>query len=184
MIYLYVKTHNKTGLKYLGKTTNKFPHLYKGSGKYWRLHCKKHGYDVTTEIIFQSQLQEDIKEKGLYYSKKWDIVNSDNWANLKEECGDGGGIIGSKRSEETKLKSSLSQKGKPRNQIFNITGLIEAKKIKITCKYCCRSYDLGNHGKYHGEKCKMNPNVDFKILEERSKHAKKAAKASVLKRKK
>ena len=182
MIYLYVKTHNKTKLKYLGKTNHKDPHLYKGSGKYWKLHCQKHSYDVTTEIIFQSESKEEIKEKGLFYSKLWDIVNSDNWANLKEECGDGGGILGLKRSEKTKLKSSLSQKGKPRNQIFNISGLIEAKTIKKNCQYCNGVYDLGNHGKYHGEKCKMNPNVDPKILEERSKHAKKAAKASVLKR--
>ena len=54
IIYLYIKTHNKTGLKYLGKTTKKDQHKYKGSGKYWLKHIRKHGYDVTTEIIFQT----------------------------------------------------------------------------------------------------------------------------------
>ena len=34
--YLYVKQHNKTGLKYFGKTTKKDPLKYKGSGLYWK----------------------------------------------------------------------------------------------------------------------------------------------------
>lgn len=40
-IYLYLKTHNKTGLKYLGKTVSVDPHLYQGSGTIWRRHIKK-----------------------------------------------------------------------------------------------------------------------------------------------
>jgi hypothetical protein len=90
MIYLYVKTHNKTGLKYLGKTKQKNPHSYKGSGTRWLKHIKKHGYDVTTEIIFQSKNPKEIKAQGIYYSKLWDVVDNDSWANLKEESGDGG----------------------------------------------------------------------------------------------
>ena len=42
MIYLYVKTHNKTGLKYLGKTEQD-PFVYLGSGKRWLNHLNKHG---------------------------------------------------------------------------------------------------------------------------------------------
>jgi len=45
-IYLYLKTHNITGLKYLGKTTQE-PHKYWGSGIDWLLHIKKYGYNVT-----------------------------------------------------------------------------------------------------------------------------------------
>lgn len=101
--------------------------------------------------------------------------------NLKKTA-NGGSAYGRKLSEETKQKISIKQKGKPRNQIFNITGLIEAKKRKKTCEHCKGVFDLGNYGKYHGEKCNLNPDVDPKIFEERSKHAKKAAKASVLKR--
>ena len=90
MIYLYVKTHNKTGLKYLGKTTSKDPHKYKGSGLRWEKHLKVHGSDYTTEIIFQSDDPDEITKMGLYYSKLWDVVNDDRWANLKEESGEGG----------------------------------------------------------------------------------------------
>ena len=47
---LYIKTHNVTGLKYFGKTTGN-PHEYRGSGIYWTAHLRKHGYDVTTEVL-------------------------------------------------------------------------------------------------------------------------------------
>ena len=49
-IYLYVKTHNKTGLKYLGKTS-KNPHSYLGSGVDWKTHLKENGIEHFTEII-------------------------------------------------------------------------------------------------------------------------------------
>jgi hypothetical protein len=94
IIYLYIKTHNTTGLKYLGKTI-KNPQEYKGSGTYWIPHIKKHGYDVTTEILRECNTIEDLKYWGLYYSELWNIVNArDNfgrkiWANLKPEEGDG-----------------------------------------------------------------------------------------------
>lgn len=89
-IYLYVKTHNKTGLKYLGKTVSKDPHKYTGSGKYWKLHLEKHGYDYNTEILLETNDKQELKETGLFFSKLWNIVNSDEWANLKPEEGDGG----------------------------------------------------------------------------------------------
>jgi hypothetical protein len=88
-IYLYKKTHNQTGLKYLGKTKKQDPHKYRGSGKYWQLHIKKHGYDVTTEILKECKLEEEIKYWGEYYSKLWNVVDDRSWANLKPESGDG-----------------------------------------------------------------------------------------------
>jgi hypothetical protein len=89
MIYLYVKTHNKTGLKYLGKTTKADPHKYPGSGKRWLRHLKKHGFDYTTEILLATEDKEELKETGVFFSKLWDIVASKEWANLMEEKGDG-----------------------------------------------------------------------------------------------
>ena len=89
-IYLYKKTHRKTGLKYLGKTKSTDPHAYPGSGLYWTRHLNEHGYDYDTEIIKECQSNEEIREWGLYYSKLWNIVESKEWANLKPEYGDGG----------------------------------------------------------------------------------------------
>jgi hypothetical protein len=111
MIYLYVKTHNKTGLKYLGKTVAIDPHLYKGSGKLWRLHCSKHGYDYTTEIIFQSESKEEIRKQGIHYSELWNIVKSREWANLTVEEGSGGAVEGSHKPE-INAKRSAALKGR------------------------------------------------------------------------
>ena len=97
-IYLYVKTHRKTGLKYLGKTKQKDPHQYRGSGKYWKDHIKKHGYDVDTEILRECQSNEEVRQWGLYYSELWQVVASNKWANLKEESGDGGDGFTSEQS--------------------------------------------------------------------------------------
>ena len=90
MIYLYLKTHNVTGLKYLGKTSRSDPYRYTGSGRRWLHHIKKHGYDVTTEILLESHDPEEIKKAGIYYSQLWDVINNESFANLKLEEGDGG----------------------------------------------------------------------------------------------
>ena len=89
IIYLYKKTHKDTGLKYLGKTI-KDPEKYKGSGKYWRRHLKIHGENVETVILKECLSKIELATWGKYYSKLWDIVNSPEWANLREESGDGG----------------------------------------------------------------------------------------------
>ena len=89
MIYLYKKTHNKTGLNYLGKTTRD-PYKYSGSGLYWKRHLKEHGNDVTTKILYQTEDKEEFKRIAIEYSKKLDIVESDRWANFREETGHGG----------------------------------------------------------------------------------------------
>ena len=106
-IYLYVKSHNKTGLKYLGKTIKQDPHKYTGSGKYWLRHLDQHGYDYTTEIIRECQTEDELIEWGLYYSSLWNIVDSKNWANLKEEAGDGGSP-----GADTRRKISEAGKGR------------------------------------------------------------------------
>ena len=88
-IYLYLKTHNETGLKYFGMTKQD-PFKYMGSGKRWRNHLSKHGNDVDTKIIFESKDKDEISKIGKKYSYIWDIVNSTQFANLKIEEGDGG----------------------------------------------------------------------------------------------
>jgi hypothetical protein len=89
-IYLYVKTHNKTGLRYLGKTTMSDPHTYKGSGADWKKHLKEHGEDYTTEIIRECKSNKELNEWGRYYSKLWNVVESPDWANRIPETGGGG----------------------------------------------------------------------------------------------
>lgn len=113
--YLYIKTHNQTGLKYLGKTQAD-PYTYKGSGIRWSNHLRTHGNDVTTEVLRECKTNDEIKYWGEYYSKLWNIVEARDengnkiWANLKPESGDGGSY---NHREDTKKLLSEIKSGKP-----------------------------------------------------------------------
>lgn len=111
IIYLYVKTHRITGLKYLGKTKQD-PFKYKGSGKYWTNHIKIHGNDVDTIILHECNSNQEVRELGLHYSLLWNIVESDNWANLKPENGKGGS---SKGHLQGKKKPHVSESNRKRS---------------------------------------------------------------------
>lgn len=102
-IYLMVKTHQKTGLKYLCKTT-KNPFTYNGSGVDWRKHLKKFGYEHNTEIVMECATQAELYYWGSYYSKLWNVVNGVDdfgnkiWANRIPETGGGGATMTSERA--------------------------------------------------------------------------------------
>ena len=106
-IYLYVKQHQLTGLKYLGKTTKSDPHKYPGSGLRWLNHLNKHGYNYTTTILRECQDNDELKYWGKYYSDLWDIVESNNWANLKTEEGQGGSLGNDSRAKLSKTKTGI-----------------------------------------------------------------------------
>ena len=108
-IYLYVKTHNKTGVKYLGKTTKQDTHRYPGSGTDWKTHLKEHGADYTTEIIRECQTNQELNKWGRYYSELWNVVESLEWANRIPETG--GGQCGEESAK--KISAKLKGKNKP-----------------------------------------------------------------------
>lgn len=119
LIYLYVKTHRITGLKYLGKTKRKDYHEYSGSGKRWINHLKKHGYNYDTQILLATEDKEEIKETGIFFSKIFNVVKSNDWANLKEECGDGGDnsqFLDYKRNSIKASKTLQSKEWKDKNR--------------------------------------------------------------------
>ena len=106
---LLVKTHTKTGLKYLCKTTQIHKmHSYKGSGLHWRRHLKKHGASYTTEFLGIWYDPDKISEYALRYSSEHNIVKSKDWANLKPENGLDGGFY-DKRKRIT-LKNARTEK--------------------------------------------------------------------------
>lgn len=121
-IYLCVKTHTITGLKYLCKTKSKDPHKYLGSGTYWKAHLKVHGKEHTTEILKECSSNEEIKQWGLHYSELWDIVNVRDknnkklWANLVSESGDGGSTSAQITAKQlaTKLKNGTLNNSSPK----------------------------------------------------------------------
>lgn len=140
-IYLYKKTHSKTGLQYLGKTVFNDPHKYQGSGKRWMHHINKHGYDVKTEILRECTTNDEVKEWGQYFSKLWNIVESEDWANIREESGDGGFVaepwnkgkrIGP-QPPKTVAKRSAAMKGRPaHNKGVPNPRVSEANKRRFT----------------------------------------------------
>jgi len=113
--YLYVKTHNVTGLKYFGKTTSNRKR-YRGSGHYWVRHINKHGYDVTTEILGYFTDQDECVKFATDFSIANNIVDSNDWANERIENGLDGGDTTSSKSEEdisiivAKRKEAMEQK--------------------------------------------------------------------------
>lgn len=106
---LYIKRHSVTGKRYFGKSTRQNINSYKGSGKKWSNHIKKHGREhVVTEWISDWFYdKEEIQSFALSFSEIFDIVEDDSWANMKVENGlDGGsnkgngGFTGKKHTKE------------------------------------------------------------------------------------
>ena len=117
IIYLYVKRHSKTGLKYFGKTSRPDPHTYLGSGSYWRKHVNKHGKEyVETLNIWTFDKQDHATAFALEFSNNNAIVESTEWANLKLEDALDGGSLGRVVTSDTRKKISEAKRGKPSNR--------------------------------------------------------------------
>jgi len=82
-----LKQHDNTKLKYLcfHYGTRESCFTYKGSGTYWTSHLLKHGKEITTTILLESDKQSDISKAGIEYSQLWDVVKSCEFANLTIE---------------------------------------------------------------------------------------------------
>ena len=123
--YLYIKTHNITGLKYFGKTT-KNPVSYKGSGKYWLKHLRKHGNNIRTEVIGEYTDEQECKEIAINFSKLHNIVDSDEWANLCIENGTDGGY---RPNNHCKILNTI-----PRNDVWNKNISTQKTGKRTVCK--------------------------------------------------
>lgn len=170
-IYLYIKRHAKTGLKYFGKTIQN-PYEYQGSGVYWNRHLDIHGREhIQTVRIWSFDNQQECTNFALSFSKKHNIVKSKDWANLMEENGISGGAVENNyfkiynlqpKSSNWKHSQSVKKSGK----IISQNSYSKESKIKrsttllshpiVACPHC------GKEGRYigrfkgsHFEKCKL-----------------------------
>jgi hypothetical protein len=140
-----IKTHNKTGLKYLCITKTEKWKEYPGSGVYWRRHLNKHGYNFSTELLFETDNYPDFLLQCEYYSIYYNVVLSEEFANLKPELGyDGFNEFWKYASEDVKKEiydrraislkknwDSLSEEErKKRGQIISDAYWKEANKFK------------------------------------------------------
>ena len=138
-IYLYVKTHRVTGLKYLGKTIRN-PYTYNGSGLYWKRHLKEHGVDLETRILLATEDKDEFRETALFFSKMYNIVDSKDWANFREETGHGG------FSKDAAYRGYIN--GQQKRSLAGGQGAVKAGKVwnSETAKEVGRKGGLANKG--------------------------------------
>jgi len=165
--YLYIKQHSLTGMKYFGKTSRSKEFLlekYKGSGKHWTNHLKKHGEEFVTTIWYELfDNKDDCIEFAEFFSEEANIVKSKKWANEKPESGIDGGSngrigwvpkqetrnlwikqrTGRVASKNTKEKMSKKRQGKDNPNALKWT-IVDPDKNTYICKglrQFCRAMD-------------------------------------------
>lgn len=114
--YIYIK-ESLLGLKYLG-ITRQDPYGYSGSGVYWRNHLKKYKFSnskIKTTVLVITRNQKELSTLCMYFSELYNIVESEEWANLIPEFGESG-TYGIKLSDEHKNKISKGNKGLKRTE--------------------------------------------------------------------
>lgn len=152
-----MKTHRVTGLKYLGKTTQD-PYKYKGSGSRWTRHLTKHGNDVSTLILFESDDKQQIKNQGQYYSNLWNVVNDQSFANLCPESGDGGDMSMCQSWHDGVKKRDTSGS---KNSMFGRSAVVENK---------LRWYNNGTENIYVSEGTQPEFFVSGRIIKYKKPH--------------
>lgn len=172
LTYIYVK-RLPNGLLYLGKTV-KDPFKYLGSGLKWVRIIKKNGYsikDIQTWILDTVKDEKELKELGNYYSKLFNIVDSDSWANLKNEDGDGGSsgfckelrsLVNKKLSQSSKNKKRIvcphcGIEGDPSNlkvwHFDNCIKFIGKRHTNVKCPHCNKIGEIRNMKRWHFNNC-------------------------------
>ena len=111
-MYLLVKEHVGTGLKYLCKrVASSFSECekYKGSGVYWTKHLKKYGNNVKTTCLFVTESKDEFYKVAKKYSLDYNVTKSKEWANLCDEEGQGGNTVVDKIVHGKKTSLGLQQ---------------------------------------------------------------------------
>lgn len=170
--YLYIKTHNISGLKYFGKTT-KDPYVYRGSGLNWVKHLREFGNNVTTEVVGFYTDKDVCRQAALEFSRKHRIAESSEWANIINEtlCGDSGievkeillqkygpnyfrniakspNAMAAVATRSQKLKGNLKCSAAGKKNIGKT-------RNKITCPYCGKSGAANTMTRWHFSNCKQ-----------------------------
>jgi hypothetical protein len=156
-IYLYIKIHTKTGLKYFGKTTRNV-RRYHGSGKYWQRHIKKHGTEyIKTLKVWEFQSLDECTLFALKFSKDNNIVNSVHWANLIEENGADGAPVGHPGCTGSKNGHFGKQLNKGRKHNQDTKKLLSEKLTgRVFDDEWCKKISESKLGKTFSEEHKSN----------------------------
>ena len=113
--------------------------------------------------ITNIQIYHDPK---LPIPKDWVIGISDTYSEMLSLTRKG-------KAAHNKGKKGKSTGPCTNNRKFSIS---QSRKLtpKITCQHCNKQCDGGNFKRFHGDNCKFNPNINPKILKERSEITRKS----------
>jgi hypothetical protein len=179
-IYLYVKQHLITRLKYFGVTRLKDPYKYLGSGKHWVPHIKKHGKEfIETIELWGFDNQEEATDFALKFSEENNIVESKEWANLCVENAKDGGLIGKATPEETKRKQSEAAKNRPPISEETRKRIGESSKGRICSEETKQKMSKSLTGKRHSEETKLKLSMLKKGIKFSDEHKNKLSKSQM-----
>jgi len=157
-IYLYVKQCSHCNLKYFGKTIQKNPETYKGSGIRWLNHIKKHKATPINLELYSFENTIDANIFALKYSEEHNIVESNEYANLKFEDALEGGFDHINKNEKATKHRLNSLRTKVCKEII-LNCLFCKSNIKCTPsenrRFCSRSCSA----KFHNSKRKKEANA-------------------------
>lgn len=119
---IYKYTNYIDGKVYIGQTIDEYKRKFAHEKCYgiWRSHfhsaIKKYGYDAFIyEVLEEYNLEDSLELKKIldkqeiFYIAQYDSTNPDKGYNITSG---GGGTIGVKQSEESKIKRSIAMKGR------------------------------------------------------------------------
>ena len=127
---LYIKKCSHCDLKYFGKTKSKDIGLYPGSGTYWSAHLNKHCAKPVHLWNSEWYYDKSITIFALKFSRINKIVESDLWANLKEEDGLEGGFVLTENSHRKRIETRKKNGTMNTNAPGSIQKAIETKRAK------------------------------------------------------
>ena len=132
------------GKKYLCKCIDNKNHIdYRGSGVKWRQFLKDNNIEnVNTQVLGHYTCKQELKDAGIHYSEKYNVVESEKWLYARSAEGRQKLIdlhTGRKRSDETRA---------------NMRNATRRKRVTVECEYCNRSLTPQNIAR-HKLKCKV-----------------------------
>jgi len=139
-----IKKAYPSGLMYLCQTKQD-PYSYKGSGTRWTNHIKHHNSHIITCIIGEYETMEELREAGIQYSRELNVVESEEWANLREEDGTGGGS--GKVGRRWKIKDTSKMRGPKTKTDLVVSGY---RRITGMSNYQCKGWYITPWGAFAG----------------------------------
>jgi hypothetical protein len=68
------------------------------------LHCKENGWNYNTQILLYTDSLEDLRDTSEFFSRIFNVVKDDTWANLINELGDGLKALKSSNINKSRIK--------------------------------------------------------------------------------